>query len=56
MSHQYDKVKVQVVSTGPSLAFFKREDIEDGDIRVWTDKDEWPVGSPLKRRNLSLIH
>ncbi|KAK0244085.1 flavoprotein [Armillaria nabsnona] len=48
---KYDKVKVQVVSTGPSLAFFKREDIEDGDIRVWTDKDEWPmsfkIGDPI---------
>ncbi|KAK0504133.1 flavoprotein [Armillaria luteobubalina] len=41
---KYDKVKVQVASTSPSLAFFKREDIEDGDTRVWTDKDEWPVG------------
>ncbi|KAK0464375.1 flavoprotein [Desarmillaria tabescens] len=48
---KYDKVKVQVVSTGPSLVFFKREDIEDGDTRVWTDKDEWPtsfkIGDPI---------
>ncbi|KAG7440891.1 flavoprotein [Guyanagaster necrorhizus] len=48
---KYDKVKVQVISTGPSLAFFKREDIEDGDTRVWTDKDEWPasfkIGDPI---------
>ncbi|PBK74985.1 flavo protein, partial [Armillaria solidipes] len=48
---KYDKVKVQVVSTGPSLAFFKREDIEDEDTRVWTDKDEWPmsfkIGDPI---------
>ncbi|KAK0439892.1 flavoprotein [Armillaria borealis] len=48
---KYDKVKVQVVSTGPSLAFFKREDIENGDTRVWTDKDEWPmsfkIGDPI---------
>lgn len=48
---KYDKVKVQVASTSPSLAFFKREDIEDGDTRVWTDKDEWPmsfkIGDPI---------
>lgn len=40
---QYDKVKVEVIATKPSLTFFKREDIEACGARVWTDEDEWSV-------------
>jgi hypothetical protein len=40
---QYQNVAVQVVSTTPSLTFFKREEIEKSGVNVWTDKDEWEV-------------
>jgi len=40
---QYSNVKIQVVSTKPSLAFFNAAHIEDAGVRVWTDDDEWSV-------------
>ncbi|KAF8918935.1 flavoprotein [Mucidula mucida] len=47
----HDKVKVEVVSTAASLAFFKPSDIEASGSRVWTDKDEWTdtfnIGDPI---------
>ncbi|RDB18098.1 putative thymidylate synthase [Hypsizygus marmoreus] len=39
----YDNVKIEVVSTKPSLAFFTKEDIISAGSRVWTDEDEWTV-------------
>ncbi|KAF5369576.1 hypothetical protein D9758_002485 [Tetrapyrgos nigripes] len=48
---QYDKVKVQVVSTQASLTFFDVDDVKKLDVRVWVDKDEWSddykLGDPI---------
>ncbi|KAI9568577.1 flavoprotein [Boletus coccyginus] len=48
---KYSNVKIQVVSTKPSLAFFNAADVEDAGIRVWTDDDEWSgtytIGDPI---------
>ncbi|KXN81754.1 putative thymidylate synthase [Leucoagaricus sp. SymC.cos] len=42
---------LEVVTTRPSLTFFRREDIESQGVRVWTDEDEWPgsykIGDPI---------
>ncbi|KAI5836313.1 flavoprotein [Schizophyllum commune Tattone D] len=38
---KYDHVKVEVVATKPSLAFYSKEDITQVGSRVWTDADEW---------------
>ncbi|KAG6868153.1 hypothetical protein C0993_007097 [Termitomyces sp. T159_Od127] len=38
---QYQNVRVEVVATKPSLAFYSRTDISDAGSRVWTDEDEW---------------
>ncbi|EIW74723.1 flavo protein [Coniophora puteana RWD-64-598 SS2] len=40
-------VKVEVVATRPSLAFYKPEDIYALGTRVWTDQDEWTGGYEL---------
>ncbi|KIJ62561.1 hypothetical protein HYDPIDRAFT_93825 [Hydnomerulius pinastri MD-312] len=48
---KYSNVKVEVVSTKESLAFFKTADVEDAGARVWTDEDEWSgtykIGDPI---------
>ncbi|KAH7914257.1 flavoprotein [Hygrophoropsis aurantiaca] len=48
---QYQNVKVEVVASKSSLAFFKVEDIESLGVRVWTDEDEWTgsfeIGNPI---------
>ncbi|KAI5897169.1 flavoprotein [Schizophyllum commune H4-8] len=48
---QYDCVKVEVVATKPSLAFYSPEEIERTGSRVWTDEDEWTddysIGDPI---------
>ncbi|KAG7088127.1 hypothetical protein E1B28_012151 [Marasmius oreades] len=48
---QYDKVKVEVVATQPSLAFYDPADIVKSGSRVWTDQDEWTgkfkIGDPI---------
>jgi len=44
----YEKVKVEVVATKPSLTFLSVKDIEKAGSRVWTDEDEWNVGVILK--------
>ncbi|KAJ3573999.1 hypothetical protein NP233_g2070 [Leucocoprinus birnbaumii] len=48
---KYENVKIEVISTKPSLTFFKREDIESQRVRVWTDDDEWSdsyqIGDPI---------
>ncbi|KIJ17612.1 hypothetical protein PAXINDRAFT_72561, partial [Paxillus involutus ATCC 200175] len=47
----YSNVKVEVVSTKESLAFFKVADVETAGARVWTDEDEWTgtykIGDPI---------
>ncbi|KAM6494404.1 Flavoprotein [Amanita muscaria] len=47
----YDKVKVEVVATKPSLAFYSKEDAQRAGSRVWTDDDEWSdsfnIGDPI---------
>jgi phosphopantothenoylcysteine decarboxylase len=47
----YDKVKIQVVATKPSLVFYSREEIEQAGSRVWSDEDEWTgsfkIGDPI---------
>ncbi|TFK73632.1 flavo protein [Pluteus cervinus] len=47
----YRNVRVEVVSTRPSLTFFKKEDIVELGSRVWTDEDEWTadykIGDPI---------
>ena len=40
---QYSNVKVEVVSTKQSLAFFDPAEVERAGARVWTDDDEWSV-------------
>lgn len=42
---QYDKVKVEVVATKPSLTFYSEEDIQKAGSRMWSDDDEWAVSS-----------
>ncbi|KAI4528020.1 flavoprotein [Schizophyllum commune] len=48
---KYDHVKVEVVATKPSLAFYSKEDITQVGSRVWTDADEWredyTTGDPI---------
>ncbi|KAG8214436.1 putative phosphopantothenoylcysteine decarboxylase [Butyriboletus roseoflavus] len=48
---KYSNVKVEVVSTKKSLAFFNAADIERAGVRVWTDDDEWSgtytIGDPI---------
>lgn len=43
---QYDRVQVQVVSTKSALHFFDKEKLEQdhqGQVKVWTDAEEWAV-------------
>ncbi|KIY46667.1 flavo protein [Fistulina hepatica ATCC 64428] len=48
---RYERVKVEVVATTPSLTFFHAADIIEVGSRVWTDKDEWidvyKIGDPI---------
>jgi len=48
---QYSNVKVEVVATKQSLAFFNTTDVEQAGARVWTDDDEWSgtytIGDPI---------
>ncbi|KAF9468643.1 flavoprotein [Collybia nuda] len=47
----YENVRVEVVATKPSLAFFTKDDIVAAGSRVWTDEDEWngnfKIGDPI---------
>ncbi|KAF8742613.1 hypothetical protein AX14_003246 [Amanita brunnescens Koide BX004] len=47
----YNKVKVEVVATKPSLTFYSKEDIREAGSRVWADDDEWSntfnIGDPI---------
>ncbi|KAF5315431.1 hypothetical protein D9619_007283 [Psilocybe cf. subviscida] len=47
----YANVRVEVVATKPSLAFYQKEDITKLGARVWTDEDEWngsyTIGEPI---------
>ncbi|KDQ15928.1 hypothetical protein BOTBODRAFT_107834 [Botryobasidium botryosum FD-172 SS1] len=38
---RYERVRVQVVATKSSLAFFSKHELLDRGVRVWTDDDEW---------------
>lgn len=38
---KYDNVKVEVVSTKPSMAFFDVAAVQKAGARVWRDEDEW---------------
>ena len=40
---QYSNVKVEVISTKPSLTFFDAKVVEDAGARIWMDEDEWTV-------------
>ncbi|CAA7262922.1 unnamed protein product [Cyclocybe aegerita] len=48
---QYGDVRVQVAATKTSLAFYKKEEVEDVGSKVWTDEDEWTatykIGDPI---------
>ncbi|ESK95239.1 thymidylate synthase [Moniliophthora roreri MCA 2997] len=48
---KYDKVRVEVVATQPSLTFFDTSDIVKAGARVWTDREEWAgefkIGDPI---------
>ncbi|KAL1719027.1 flavoprotein [Schizophyllum commune] len=48
---KYNRVKVEVVATKPSLAFYSTNEIERAGSRVWTDEDEWTadyaIGDPI---------
>ncbi|KAL4259576.1 Flavin prenyltransferase-like protein [Pleurotus pulmonarius] len=37
----YKRVKVTVVATKASLAFYPKSDIEQAGVNVWVDDDEW---------------
>lgn len=39
---QYKDIKVEVVATKPSVAFFDVAAVERAGARVWRDEDEWP--------------
>jgi len=49
----YSNVKVEVVATKPSLAFFDAHAVEQAGARVWRDEDEWAedggfkIGDPI---------
>ncbi|KAF8346949.1 flavoprotein [Amanita rubescens] len=47
----YEKVKIEVVATKPSLTFYSKGDIKKAGSRVWTDDDEWSptfnIGDPI---------
>jgi hypothetical protein len=39
---QYDKVKVQVIATKPSLGFFDAVGLQESTgVNVWRDEEEW---------------
>lgn len=40
---QYQNVKVEVISTKASMAFFDVQAIRDAGSRVWRDEDDWRV-------------
>jgi len=43
---QFEKVQVQVVATKSSLHFFDKDELErdhGGEVKVWTDEEEWAV-------------
>ncbi|KAF8120594.1 flavoprotein [Boletus edulis] len=48
---RYSNVKVEVVATKQSLAFFNTTDVEQAGARLWTDDDEWSgpytIGDPI---------
>ncbi|KAJ6499585.1 flavoprotein [Mycena vitilis] len=48
---RYENVKVEVVATKPSLAFYDAEAVRKTGVRVWRDEDEWPaaykIGDPI---------
>ncbi|KAG6376923.1 flavoprotein [Boletus reticuloceps] len=48
---RYSNVKVEVVATKQSLAFFNTTDVEQTGARLWTDDDEWSgtytIGDPI---------
>ncbi|KAF8547450.1 flavoprotein [Imleria badia] len=48
---KYSNVKVQVVATKQSLAFYDPADVEAAGAQVWTDDDEWSetytIGDPI---------
>ncbi|KAG6860292.1 hypothetical protein C0995_013028 [Termitomyces sp. Mi166 len=47
----YQNVKIEVVATKPSLAFYSKSDIINAGARVWADEDEWTedfkIGDPI---------
>lgn len=48
---QYQNVRVEVVATKESLAFYDPADVVKAGARVWTDEDEWSgsykIGDPI---------
>jgi len=38
---KYERVRIQVVATRSSLAFYSKHELLDRGVRVWTDEDEW---------------
>ncbi|KAL4269121.1 Flavin prenyltransferase-like protein [Pleurotus pulmonarius] len=40
----YKKVKVTVVATKASLAFYSKSDVETAGVSVWVDDNEWSPG------------
>ncbi|KAF9502288.1 flavoprotein [Pleurotus eryngii] len=40
----YKRVKITVVATKASLAFYSKSDIEQAGVFVWVDDDEWSPG------------
>ncbi|KAG1835517.1 flavoprotein [Suillus variegatus] len=48
---QYQNVRVEVVATKESLAFYDPVDVVNAGARVWTDEDEWSgpykIGDPI---------
>ncbi|KAJ2917028.1 hypothetical protein MD484_g3400, partial [Candolleomyces efflorescens] len=48
---KYENVQVEIVSTNAALTFFKREEIEQLGLHIWTNDDEWDpnykIGDPI---------
>ncbi|KAG1899974.1 flavoprotein [Suillus fuscotomentosus] len=48
---QYQNIRVEVVATKESLAFYDPADVVNAGTRVWTDEDEWSgsykIGDPI---------
>lgn len=55
MQTQYQNVRVEVVATKESLAFYDPADVVKAGARVWTDEDEWSVNIRAFQTSLAAL-